>query len=116
MIDFVSRIAALLSRQDGAFCKRRSRCADDSVLAIARGVGVLGNLCARVEVRSVLMNQSMGVNLVAVLVAANLDPNVAAIHARSTKRRRDFIHRKRNALEPTTPVLKRAAIGEFANR
>jgi len=115
MNDSLSCITTLFGCQDGAFCKCCNRCPGDRVLAVGLG-GVLGNLCALVEVRSVLSDQSMLVNLVAVLVTANLDPNVAAFHTVSTVGRRDFIQRKCHALESTTPMLERATVRELANR
>lgn len=111
MLDSLRRITALFGCQYGAFCKSCSCCADDRILTIGLGVGVPGNICALVEVRCVLMDQSMRVNLVAILVATNLDPNVANFTIGS----RDFIQRKCNAFESTTALLERAAVREFAN-
>jgi len=113
MPDSPGSVAALFGCQYSAFCKRCRRCADDLILTI--GHVVLGNLCAHIEFRSVLMDQPMRMNLVAVLVAAHLDPNVTPIHATSAIGRRDFIQWKCNAFESTTPMLKRAAIGELGN-
>mmetsp|Transcript_132042 Transcript_132042/g.263507 ORF Transcript_132042/g.263507 Transcript_132042/m.263507 type:complete len:321 (-) Transcript_132042:309-1271(-) len=115
MPDSPGSVATLFGCQYSPFCKCYSRCTNWNylILTIGQGVGVLGNLFAHIEFRSVLMDQTMRMKFVAVLVAANLDPNVATIHAGPTIHRRDFIQQQRNAFESAFPKM--AAFCEFAH-